>query len=44
MGADFGSDVPGWFRIVLFHENTYLQLGLQRIDEGVESFGRDIKD
>ncbi|KAM0249233.1 hypothetical protein ACHAP5_002885 [Fusarium lateritium] len=37
-GADFGSDVPGWFRIVFAHEETYLLLGLGRVVEAVEAF------
>ncbi|KAM0281251.1 hypothetical protein ACHAO9_010779 [Fusarium lateritium] len=37
-GADFGSDVPGWFRIVFAHEETYLLLGLGRVVEAIEAF------
>lgn len=37
-GADFGSDVPGWFRIVFAHEKAYLLLGLGRIVEAIEAF------
>ncbi|KAI6766022.1 hypothetical protein HG530_007092 [Fusarium avenaceum] len=37
-GADFGGDVPGWFRIVFAHEKAYLLLGLGRIVEAVEAF------
>jgi aspartate/methionine/tyrosine aminotransferase len=39
-GADFGSDVPGWFRIVFAHEKTYLHLGLGRVVEAVEAFSK----
>lgn len=38
LGADFGGDVPGWFRIAFAHDKTYLQLGLDRIVEAVEAF------
>ncbi|KAH6963326.1 pyridoxal phosphate-dependent transferase [Fusarium avenaceum] len=37
-GADFGSDVPGWFRIVFAHEKAYLLLGLGRIVKAIETF------
>lgn len=30
-GAQFGSEKPGWFRIVFSQEREYLDLGLQRI-------------
>lgn len=30
-GAQFGSEKPGWFRIVFSHKREYLDLGLQRI-------------
>lgn len=38
LGADFGSDVPGWFRIVFAHEKTYLHLGLERMIKAIEAF------
>ncbi|KAI9151414.1 putative aminotransferase tcpI [Paramyrothecium foliicola] len=38
LGADFGGDVPGWFRIIFAHEEKYLTLGLSRMVEGVEAF------
>ncbi|KAI1029412.1 hypothetical protein LB504_010695 [Fusarium proliferatum] len=38
LGADFGSDVPGWFRIVFAHEATYLKLGLERMTKAIEAF------
>ncbi|QGI78614.1 hypothetical protein CEK25_005343 [Fusarium fujikuroi] len=38
LGADFGSDVPGWFRIVFAHEKTYLHLGLGRMIKAIEAF------
>ncbi|KAF5718817.1 1-aminocyclopropane-1-carboxylate synthase 1 [Fusarium mundagurra] len=38
LGADFGSDVPGWFRIVFAHEKTYLHLGLERMVKAIEAF------
>jgi hypothetical protein len=37
-GADFGSDVPGWFRIVFAHEKAYLLLGLLRVVEAIRAF------
>ncbi|CAJ0554417.1 Ff.00g129300.m01.CDS01 [Fusarium sp. VM40] len=37
-GADFGSDGPGWFRIVFAHEKAYLLLGLGRVVEAVDVF------
>ncbi|KAH7054183.1 putative 1-aminocyclopropane-1-carboxylate synthase [Macrophomina phaseolina] len=43
MGADFGGDVPGWFRIVFAHEKKYLNLGLGRMIEAVEAFGRELE-
>jgi bifunctional pyridoxal-dependent enzyme with beta-cystathionase and maltose regulon repressor activities len=42
LGADFGGDIPGWFRIVFAHEKTYLQLGLDRMIEAVEVFRREL--
>ena len=36
-GADFGSDKPGWFRIVFAHEDHYLQEGLTRITAALEA-------
>lgn len=41
-GAAFGGDIPGWFRIVFAHEKDYLNLGLGRMTEAVQSFGRDL--
>ncbi|EXL63312.1 hypothetical protein FOCG_01668 [Fusarium oxysporum f. sp. radicis-lycopersici 26381] len=38
LGADFGSDVPGWFRIVFAHEKSYLHLGLERMIKAIEAF------
>ncbi|KAH7222605.1 pyridoxal phosphate-dependent transferase [Fusarium redolens] len=38
LGADFGSDIPGWFRIVFAHDGRYLHLGLERMMEAVEAF------
>ncbi|KAJ4215827.1 hypothetical protein NW759_009687 [Fusarium solani] len=43
LGADFGGDIPGWFRIVFAHEKTYLQLGLDRMIEAVEVFRRELE-
>ncbi|RSL63268.1 hypothetical protein CEP54_005267 [Fusarium duplospermum] len=43
LGADFGGDVPGWFRIVFAHQKTYLQLGLDRMIEAVEEFRRELE-
>lgn len=43
LGADFGGDVPGWFRIAFAHEKTYLQLGLDRVIEAVEAFRRQLE-
>ncbi|KAL6366109.1 hypothetical protein LRP88_00205 [Fusarium phalaenopsidis] len=43
LGADFGGNIPGWFRIVFAHEKTYLQLGLDRMIEGVEAFRRELE-
>ncbi|RSL88887.1 hypothetical protein CEP51_001499 [Fusarium floridanum] len=43
LGADFGGDVPGWFRIVFAHQKTYLQLGLGRMMEAVEAFRRELE-
>ncbi|SPO06208.1 related to 1-aminocyclopropane-2-carboxylate synthase 2 [Cephalotrichum gorgonifer] len=36
MGKDFGSEVPGWFRIVFSHPEEYLRMGLQRTIEALE--------
>lgn len=38
LGADFGGDVAGWFRIVFAHDQTYLQLGLDRMIEALDAF------
>ncbi|KAF5554097.1 1-aminocyclopropane-1-carboxylate synthase [Fusarium phyllophilum] len=38
LGADFGSDIPGWFRIVFAHEATYLNLGLERMMIAIKAF------
>jgi bifunctional pyridoxal-dependent enzyme with beta-cystathionase and maltose regulon repressor activities len=38
LGADFGSDIPGWFRIVFAHEKTYLHIGLERMMRAIEAF------
>lgn len=38
LGADFGGDVPGWFRIVFAHEKEYLKLGLSRMIEALGAF------
>ncbi|SCO16914.1 unnamed protein product [Fusarium fujikuroi] len=43
IGADFGSDVPGWFRIVFAHEKTYLTLGLERTVKAIEAFCRALE-
>ncbi|KAH6695530.1 putative 1-aminocyclopropane-1-carboxylate synthase [Plectosphaerella plurivora] len=43
-GAAFGSDIPGWFRIVFAHDQDYLKLGLGRMVEAVETFGRELGD
>ncbi|KAI8653537.1 Aminotran-1-2 domain-containing protein [Fusarium keratoplasticum] len=43
LGADFGGEVPGWFRIVFAHKKTYLQLGLDRMIEAVEVFRRELE-
>ncbi|KAF9783638.1 hypothetical protein IL306_008765 [Fusarium sp. DS 682] len=43
-GADFGSDIPGWFRIVFAHERSYLRLGLERMVEAVEAFRRELEE
>ncbi|EEU36371.1 uncharacterized protein NECHADRAFT_97406 [Fusarium vanettenii 77-13-4] len=43
LGADFGGDVPGWFRIAFAHEKMYLQLGLDRVIEAVEAFRRQLE-
>ncbi|EXK24703.1 hypothetical protein FOMG_18582 [Fusarium oxysporum f. sp. melonis 26406] len=42
LGADFGGDVPGWFRIVFAHEKTYLQLGLDRMVEAIKAFCHEL--
>lgn len=34
-GEDFGSEKPGWFRIVFSHPDEYLDLGLQRTIEAL---------
>ncbi|KAF5599020.1 1-aminocyclopropane-1-carboxylate synthase [Fusarium pseudoanthophilum] len=44
LGADFGSDVPGWFRIVFAHEKTYLNLGLERMIEAIEAFRGQVEE
>lgn len=38
LGADFGGDVPGWFRINFAHEKEYLKLGLSRMIEALGVF------
>ncbi len=38
LGADFGGDVPGWFRIVFAHEKEYLKLGLSRMIDALGAF------
>ncbi|KAJ5169913.1 uncharacterized protein N7500_002696 [Penicillium coprophilum] len=38
LGADFGGDVPGWYRIVFAHEKEYLKLGLSRMIEALAAF------
>ncbi|KAF4343178.1 1-aminocyclopropane-2-carboxylate synthase 2 [Fusarium beomiforme] len=35
-GKAFGSEKPGWFRIVFSHPNEYLDLGLQRVIEALQ--------
>lgn len=44
LGADFGSDVPGWFRIVFAHEKTYLHLGLERMIKAIEAFSGQLEE
>lgn len=34
-GKDYGSEKPGWFRIVFSHENSFLDRGLGRIVEAL---------
>jgi aspartate/methionine/tyrosine aminotransferase len=34
-GAAFGSEEPGWFRIVFTHPRTYLEEGLKRMIEAL---------
>jgi bifunctional pyridoxal-dependent enzyme with beta-cystathionase and maltose regulon repressor activities len=34
-GEAFGSDEPGWFRIVFAHPRDYLSLGLERMLEAI---------
>ncbi|KAH8883529.1 1-aminocyclopropane-1-carboxylate synthase C [Thozetella sp. PMI_491] len=41
-GAAFGSDVPGWFRIVFAHQKIYLDEGLKRIVQTVEAYRRSL--
>ncbi|KAM0272615.1 hypothetical protein ACHAQH_008606 [Verticillium albo-atrum] len=41
-GKAFGSDVPGRFRIVFSHEQSYLQEGLERIIKTVELFSQNL--
>ncbi|KAF4344539.1 1-aminocyclopropane-1-carboxylate synthase [Fusarium beomiforme] len=43
-GADFGSDVPGWFRVVFALDKTYLQLGLERMVGAVDAYRRDLEE
>ncbi|PNP86547.1 hypothetical protein FNYG_00249 [Fusarium nygamai] len=43
LGADFGSDVPGWFRIVFAHDKAYLTLGLERMVKAIEAFRRSLE-
>lgn len=43
-GATFGSEVPGWFRIVFSHEEGYLKEGLGRIIEAVGAPGDELAD
>ncbi|KAI1010780.1 hypothetical protein LB503_005394 [Fusarium chuoi] len=35
-GKAFGSEKPGWFRIVFSHPDEYLDLGLQRVMEALQ--------
>ncbi|KAF5604134.1 1-aminocyclopropane-1-carboxylate synthase 1 [Fusarium subglutinans] len=44
LGADFGSDIPGWFRIVFAHERTYLNLGLERMVKAIEAFRGQLEE
>lgn len=41
-GKGFGSDKPGWFRIVFAHRELYLAEGLRRIVQAVEAHGRTL--
>jgi bifunctional pyridoxal-dependent enzyme with beta-cystathionase and maltose regulon repressor activities len=34
-GADFGSEEPGWFRIVFTYPRTYMEEGLKRMIEAL---------
>ena len=41
-GQAFGSDVPGWFRIVFAHQETYLREGLKRIVQALSVYRRQL--
>ncbi|EIT81926.1 1-aminocyclopropane-1-carboxylate [Aspergillus oryzae 100-8] len=42
LGADFGGDVPGWYRIVFAHEKEYLRLGLNRMINALGVFREEL--
>ncbi|KAF5540002.1 1-aminocyclopropane-1-carboxylate synthase 1 [Fusarium mexicanum] len=44
LGADFGSDIPGWIRIVFAHEKPYLTLGLERMVKAIEAFHGQLEE
>ncbi|KAM0276829.1 hypothetical protein ACHAQH_006364 [Verticillium albo-atrum] len=37
-GKSFGSEKPGWFRVIFSHEKVYLQEGLERIITALKAF------
>ncbi|KAF5989620.1 1-aminocyclopropane-1-carboxylate synthase [Fusarium bulbicola] len=44
LGADFGSDIPGWFRVVFAHEKSYLDLGLECMVKAIEAFRGQLEE
>ncbi|KAM0330786.1 hypothetical protein ACHAQA_003740 [Verticillium albo-atrum] len=40
-GKSFGSERPGWFRVVFSHEKPYLEEGLRRIVAALEAFKKE---
>lgn len=41
-GAIFGTEEPGWFRIVFGYKRGYLEEGLKRIVVAIKAFGENM--